>query len=179
MQHLSFDTLIDYVHRELAPDEDARVLAHLEACETCARELNLETAIAERLRIRAREEELELPLGMSSAIMARIASLRPSPLAALLAPFRHGPLRPLLFVPAAVAIAAAAVFLPVTTQRTTGPAFPVSYYLEEHAAHAQENPLADRSSTVMMTSLERTVSTETVPLIQSVNAASIMEDGAR
>ncbi|MBV8602498.1 MAG: zf-HC2 domain-containing protein [Candidatus Eremiobacteraeota bacterium] len=176
MQHLGNDTIIDYLHRELAPGEDAAVLMHLEACADCSVRLNLESAIGGRLRAQAKAEELDLPLGMREAIMARIAAeaAAPTPWERLAAW-----LRPAVVVPVVAAAALAAVLIPMGTQHAAAPTLPVMYYLEEHAAHAQENPLADRSATVMMTSLERTASTETVPMMQAVNAASLVDSGAR
>ena len=176
MQHLGTNTLIDYLHGELAPGEDATVLAHLEGCAACTRELNVEAGITDALRAAARAEALELPLGMSSAIMARIAASSQSPLGRL-----QGWLRPVVLVPLAAAVTAAAIFFPLNAHKTVPPrALPVSYYLEEHAARAQENPLADRSAAVMITSLERTASAGSVPPVQSVNAAlTAADDGAR
>ncbi len=106
MQHLTSDLLIDYLHHELGPADDARVLAHLEMCEECKPELNVEATITDRLRAIARAEELELPLGMQSAIMARIADLQPNPWQSL-----RRFLRPIVIVPFAAAVAAGAFFL--------------------------------------------------------------------
>jgi len=105
MQHLTSDLLTDYLHHELAPADDARVLAHLETCEECKRELDIEATITDRLRAIARAEELELPLGMQSAIMARIAGLRPAPWQTL-----RRFLRPIVIVPFAAAVAAGTFF---------------------------------------------------------------------
>lgn len=184
MQHLNIDTLIDYQRGELAPGDDAAVLAHLEACADCTRRLNAESVLVELLRADARATERELPLGMRSAIMARIASLAPTPWERI-----AGWLRPIVVVPAAVAVAAAAfvVVLPLTQHPAQQPAgVPVSYYLEEHAAHAQENPIADRSAAVMMTtSFARTASTKSTvgqaapPLIEAASAMTLADDAAR
>lgn len=149
MQHLTSETLIDYLHHELSPADDARVLAHLESCATCTSELNVEASITERLRAVARADALELPLGLRGAILARIASRDAGPTAAL-----RRWLGPILLVPFAAAVAAAAFFLspalsPPTAQTA---ALPVSYYLEQHAVQAQENPLGDRG-TIIMSSL--------------------------
>lgn len=150
MQHLSSETLIDYLHHELAPGEDARVLAHLESCATCTRELNIEASITDRLRAVAQAEELDLPLGLRSAILSRIASDEVGPAAAL-----RRWLRPVLLVPLGAAVAAAVFFLsPVLAPQTTQTAaLPVSYYLEQHAVQAQGNPLGDRGA-MMLTSLD-------------------------
>jgi anti-sigma factor RsiW len=153
MQHLTSETLIDYLHHELAADEDARVLAHLAACELCSRELNVEATITDRLRAVAHSEELELPFGMQSAIMARIASERSAGVGTL-----HRFLRPLVIVPFAAAAAAAAFFLtPVLSPApTTAPAaLPVSYYIQQHDVREVDNPLGDHS-TFILSSLNTT-----------------------
>ncbi|HEY1727357.1 MAG TPA: zf-HC2 domain-containing protein [Candidatus Baltobacteraceae bacterium] len=165
MQHLTSDLLIDYLHHELGPADDARVLAHLETCEECKHELNVEATITDRLRAVARAEELDLPLGMQSAIMARIADLRPNRWHAL-----HKFLRPIVIVPFAAAIAAGAFFLtPVLSPPASQSAgLPVSYYLQEHDVRAQENPLGDRSA-VILSSLNST--NDGVPVMQAVDAS--------
>jgi len=165
MQHLTSDTLIDYLHHELEPADDARVLAHLETCEDCKRELNVEATITDRLRAAARAEELELPPGFRSAIMARIAALQPSAWQSVL---RF--LRPVVVIPFAAAVAAGAFFLtPVLSPQTTSrAALPVSYYLQEHDVRADEYPLGDRSA-VILSSLNS--ANDGVPVIQAVDAA--------
>ncbi|HTX02167.1 MAG TPA: zf-HC2 domain-containing protein [Candidatus Acidoferrales bacterium] len=164
MQHLTSDLLIDYLHRELPPADDARVLAHLEACEECKRELNVEATITDRLRAMARAEDFDLPLGMHSRIMSRIADLQP--------PSWHGLrrfLRPIVIVPFAAAVAAGTFFLTPVLSPSTAPsaALPVSYYLQEHDVRAQDNPLGDRSA-VILSSLNST--NDGVPVLQAVDA---------
>ncbi|MGH7659664.1 MAG: anti-sigma factor family protein [Vulcanimicrobiaceae bacterium] len=144
-QHVSSATLIDYLHHELSPSEDAEVLAHLHSCEACTREMDLEASIADRLRATARATEMEMPAGMHAAIMARIAQHRPTAWEAL-----GAWARPLVFVPVAAAVAAAAFLLVPALSPPPAPArVPVSYYLQQYAAHAQQNPLADRGSAIM------------------------------
>ena len=154
-KHLTSETLIDYLHRELSPPEDARVLAHLEECADCTRELNAEASITEQLRATARASELELPLGMRSAIMARIASQDTA---------QPGLLRrwlsPILLVPLAAAVAAAAFFFSPVGQPAQNAALPVSYYIEQHAAGAQESPLSDHGA-IIMSSLSTPISNAT------------------
>lgn len=145
MHHLNSDTLIDYLHRELSPAEDARVLSHLESCELCAGELQIEATLTERLRSAARVAEVELPLGMQSAIMARIAAIRANPWERF-----ASWLRPIVVVPVAAALAAGAFFLsPLQQQAPARAALPVSYYLQQYAVHAQQNPLADHGTIIM------------------------------
>lgn len=143
-QHINSDTLIDYLHHELSPSEDARVLSHLEACESCAREMNVEASIGDRLRSAARLQELELPLGMRSAILARIAEEARRPWDRLAAW-----LRPAIIGSVAAAVAAAAFYVGPTLQGARSNALPVSYYMQQYAVHAQQNPLADRGTMVL------------------------------
>jgi len=101
---------------------------------------------------------------MQSAIMARIAGLRPAPWQTL-----RRFLRPIVIVPFAAAVAAGTFFLtPVLSPPTSASAaLPVSYYLQEHDVRAQENPLGDRSA-VILSSLNST--NDGVPVIQAVDA---------
>lgn len=144
-QHLNSAILIDYLHHELSPSEDAEVLAHLQSCQACTQELNIEASITDRLRATARAAQMEMPAGMRSAIMARIAEQRPNPWEAL-----RAWLRPLVVVPVAAAVATAAFLLgPALSPAPSTNRVPVSYYLQQYAAHAQQNPLADRSTAIM------------------------------
>ncbi|MBV8150199.1 MAG: zf-HC2 domain-containing protein [Candidatus Eremiobacteraeota bacterium] len=180
--HFTPETLIDYLHRELPPGEDARVLAHLETCTVCTAELNAEAAITERLRAYARAETQEMPAGVRSAVLQHIrtAAAQPTFLERL-----QAALRPLVAVPlAAAAVAAIVIFGPASHRSATSPVtLPVSYYLEEHAAHVQENPLADRSAALMMVpaaSLEPMAQRGQQPaLIHTASIVSFADDSAR
>ena len=154
MQHLTSETLTDYLHHELPPGEDARVLAHLEGCAVCTRELNAEATITDSLRTLARTSELELPLGFGAAIMRRISSEETGPGQAL-----RRWLSPLWLVPVAAAVAAAAFFFsPVLAPQNAHTAIvPVSYYLEQHAVSAQENPLGGDHGAIILSSLSSPV----------------------
>jgi anti-sigma factor (TIGR02949 family) len=144
-QHLNSTTLIDYLHHELPPSEDAEALAHLQSCEACSQELNVEASISDRLRASAREADLEVPAGLRSAIMARIAAQRQSPWQSL-----RSLVRPLVIVPVAAALATAAFLLgPVLLPQSSHAGVPVSYYLQQYADHAGQNPLADRGIAIM------------------------------
>ncbi len=75
-QHPSIDQLVDYTHGELSAREDADVHSHLAACAECAEAHDVETRVGELLRRHAREEEHELPPGLTTAIYARASSER-------------------------------------------------------------------------------------------------------
>jgi anti-sigma factor RsiW len=144
MKHLNSTTLIDYLHHELSPSEDAEVLAHLQSCESCSQELNIEASITDRLRATAKATQLEMPPGMRNAIVARIAAHRPTPWEAL-----RALVRPLIVVPVAAALATAAFLLAPAISPPSTARVPVSYYLRQYAAHAGQNPLADRGTAIM------------------------------
>jgi anti-sigma factor RsiW len=72
-QHPSIDQLVDYAHRELSAREDAVVHAHLATCPECAEAHDAEARLGELLRQHARDEERELPPGLTTAIYARAA----------------------------------------------------------------------------------------------------------
>ena len=176
-QHLTTETLIDYLHAELDSASDAAALAHLEACAQCTAAFESETTFGERLRTNARREALELPLGFQSAIIARLADHQ-SPMQRLAAFWR-----PVIFVPVAAAAAVAAfVLLPLAhgNQGPTGTLLPASYYLEEHAAQVRGNPMADRSATSAMieTSFERPTAGG-VPIGEAANASTLAGDATR
>ncbi len=75
-QHLSTEQLVDYTHGELSAREDADVHAHLAGCAECAEAHDVETRLGELLRRHARDEERELPPGLTTAIYARASSER-------------------------------------------------------------------------------------------------------
>jgi negative regulator of sigma E activity len=77
--------------------------------------------------------------------LARIAEHRPSPWEAL-----RAWARPLIVVPVAAAVAGAAFFIvPALSPPPATARVPVSYYLQQYAVHAQQNPLADRGTAIM------------------------------
>jgi hypothetical protein len=145
--HPTTDTLIDYLHRELPPEQDASVLAHVSACQACAAALEAEAAFTECLRSAARAEEREFPAALRTSILD--AALRREPTwPERLRAFA----RPVILAPLAVGVAAAVLGLVPLSRHPAalGPSLPVQYYLDEHAASAGQNPLADRSATTML-----------------------------
>jgi predicted anti-sigma-YlaC factor YlaD len=141
MQHLNNETLVDYMHGALTPQEDAAVYAHLEACETCRKEFEAEAALTEALRSYATREERELPPTLKAEIWSRIRSAQPSPWTRL-----RQWLRPAVAVPAAAAIALAAYFGVSYLGPQGAPSIEAAYYLQDHAALNSTVPFSDRSS---------------------------------
>jgi predicted anti-sigma-YlaC factor YlaD len=135
-QHITTETLIDYLHGELSPDDDALVLAHLGACQACTAAYNAQTALTERLRAFARSEERELPPRVLFAVRERIARRERQAWWLQLG----AALRPAVALPAAVVLVLAAV-LGLSSIRSGiahAPSIAAAYYLDDHAA------LADR-----------------------------------
>jgi len=142
MEHLTTDTLTDYVHGELPPAEDALVHAHLQACAACQAEFELETSLSEALRTAARDEEYELPSMVKARIWEAVRAERPSPFAAFAA-----------FLRPAIAVPTAAILIVVTyfasplghPQQVHAKTVDAMYYLEQHAAEELQNPLIERN----------------------------------
>jgi anti-sigma factor RsiW len=135
--HLSNELLIDYLRRELPPEDDALVHAHLDTCAACRREYEVEASLGEALRAAAAREEVEFPSLVAARVWEEIRNAKPSPLAQIAALWR-----PLIALPVAAAIAFAIFF--ASPMSHGGPKITASYYLEEHAAQQAQNPLAER-----------------------------------
>src|SRR5580704_999904 len=76
-EHFTTDSLIDYIHGELPPAEDALAHAHLQSCGRCRAEFDRESALREALRLAARQQELELPSMLKAQIWAAVREQRP------------------------------------------------------------------------------------------------------
>jgi len=135
--HLSSELLIDYLRRELPPQDDALVHVHLDTCTACRREYEVEASLTEALRAAAAREEVEFPSLVAARVWEEIRNAKPSPLARIAALWR-----PLVALPVAAALVFA-VFL-VGPMSHSGPKIAASYYLEEHAAQQAQNPLTER-----------------------------------
>jgi len=135
--HLSNELLIDYLRRELPPEDDALVHAHLDACSSCRREYEVEASLSEALRAAAAREEVEFPSLVAARVWEEIRNAKPSPLAQILSFWR-----PLIALPVAAAIAFA-IFI-ASPMSHGPPTIAAAYYLEEHAAQQAQNPLDER-----------------------------------
>jgi anti-sigma factor RsiW len=141
--HPTTAQLIDYIHGELSPGDDAVVHAHLAGCAACRQSHESETRLGELLRQHAAASERELPAGFAARIVE--AATRPDR-----APWweqLRAAWRPAVALPVAAGLALAAylsagVLHPPIRSRTIDAA----YYIENHAALASDMPFADASA---------------------------------
>jgi anti-sigma factor RsiW len=143
--HLSAETLIDYLHGELDPGSDSLVHQHVAACGACAGELDRERALGDALRSAAALDERELPPMLKARIWEAVRAEAPRP---RLVGWVSTLLRPFVALPLAAAAAAAFAFYfagPLSPSAHGAPAIEASYYIERHEAQQLQNPLAERS----------------------------------
>jgi predicted anti-sigma-YlaC factor YlaD len=146
-QHLSADLLVDYLHGELAPEDDALAHAHLSACAACRHERDLEASLSEVLRKTAQAEEQEMPSLIKAAIWEQIREAKPGPMARLAAWLRPAVAVPALVVPAlAVLLVGGWYVSPLHHDTGTAPTIDAMYYLQAHEAQSASAPLSEQSS---------------------------------
>jgi anti-sigma factor RsiW len=138
--HPNQELLIDYLHGELAPGEDAALLLHLESCADCQARYQDEVELSESLRAYARASERELPAGVRNAIWAAIESGErmpswPQRMAAWL--------RPAVALPIAAALVLAAFIGYGSTTHRSGTTIDAAYYLDDHAAITSAVPFSE------------------------------------
>ncbi len=140
MPHLNNDTLIDYMHGALSPQEDAAVYAHIEHCDACRSEFEAEAAITEGLRAYAAARERDLPSSVKAEIWDRVRSGRPNRWSAAQW------FRPAVAFPAMAAVALAA-YLGVAYLGPHGaPSIEAAYYLRDHDDMNSTMPFSDRNA---------------------------------
>lgn len=137
--HYEREILIDYIHGALEPETDAAVFVHLETCAACRALHAQEVSFGEALRGAARADEPELPSLVKARVWEAVRREHPT-----LAQRLFGGWGPRLALPVAAALALG-IYLGVPAIRT-GPAsnpprITAAYYLDEHNAQAQLNPL--------------------------------------
>ena len=170
MTHYSEEILIDYIHGEVSATEDARIHAHMEACEPCRATFDAQAAIGDLLRASARENEREFPSTIKARVWEAVRNERPS-----LADRLRGLLQPAIAVPI-VALLAVAAYLGVPSVHelgSHGPTVAAAFYLEEHAAEGQDNPLADRTNVNATFATDRAAAPTAIPLIDAADAATL------
>ncbi len=142
IQHLSTDQLVDYVHGELPPQEDARVHAHVASCAACRAEADAEEAVRDYLHSAAAADEREMPSAIKAAVWEQIRAAKPGPFASL-----AGLLRPVVAVPLAALLLAGGYFASGLGQRGNQPTVAASYYLQAHAVQSAQGPLSEHAAT--------------------------------
>jgi hypothetical protein len=165
--HADDALLIDYLHGELAPAEDARLHAHLAACDDCRARYDEEAALGDLLRAEA-GGELAFPATIKAGVWAAIRAQEPT-----LGDRLRALLRPVVAVPLA-AVAAVGLYLgvPLVRPGAGGPAVAAAYYFDEHQAEGQENPLADRQANLLEPA-DRGASVAGAPLVDAAGAATL------
>jgi predicted anti-sigma-YlaC factor YlaD len=137
--HYDVDTLDDYLHGALGDERDAVIHAHLEACPECRAIYDESVNVRDWIRTAARAEELEFPSIVKARVFEAIRAQQPSFAGRLRALWR-----PAIALPIAAALAVFAyVGLPIVHGNSPS-GVAATYLLEEHAAVASDNPLADR-----------------------------------
>jgi anti-sigma factor RsiW len=140
--HLNQELLIDYLHGELAPGEDAALQLHLESCTACRARYQEEVELSESLRSYAHATERELPAGVRNAVWAAIESGERAPsLVARMSAW----LRPAVALPIAAALVLAA-FLGFNANAHHGTTIDATYYLDDHAAVTSAVPFNEGST---------------------------------
>jgi predicted anti-sigma-YlaC factor YlaD len=134
------DLLIDYIHHELAAEDDALVYAHLRDCADCCREYRAELAVTEALRGAAGAEEADMPATIPARVRHRV-----------LAPERSRFEFRAFWRPAAMLATAAVLALIVLlalplNHPTAARSVDAAYYFEAHAAQEADNPFGDHTT---------------------------------
>lgn len=146
--HPSIEQIVDYLHGEVAPAEDAAIHAHLAACPECEERRVHEVAITEALRAHAQVTERELPTTVLRNIRQSLARpSSPSLVERIAAAFR-----PIVLFPAA-AVVAAVLFVGVDVWRNHAASvttIDAASYVQNHTAMAATAPFGD--DTPMLTS---------------------------
>jgi anti-sigma factor RsiW len=136
--HLNDEQLIDYLHGELAPSEDAAFAQHIESCAECRVRAEEERRLTESLRSYARATEREMPVGIRHAVWAEIE--RPRGIAAWRDTLTAW-MRPVVAIPAIAALLAIGFFgFQAAQPRATS--IDASYYLDDHAALTSAAPFS-------------------------------------
>jgi anti-sigma factor (TIGR02949 family) len=170
MQHLTDEKLIDYLHGALAPQDDAAVYAHIEACPECRKRYDTEVALTEMLRSHNQHEERELPATLKAEIWQRIREQE--------APARGGfwsMFRPALALPVAAALALG-LYFGVWHNGSGAPTIEAAYYLQDHAALNSTVPFNDHG-TINPDDLESSANSNQTAV--EIEAASYTADANR
>lgn len=139
-EHLTSDQLIDYIHRELSPEDDAAILVHIESCAHCRADYEAEAKFSDALRAHAKLTERELPAGVIHRIWSAIDEPAAPSLRERLAAF----LRPAVALPVAAIVALAIYFgAGANHGNVAQQTIDAAYYLDDHAALTRTVPFGE------------------------------------
>lgn len=130
-EHITTETLVDYLHHELAVEDDARVLAHIGECAACRAAYHAQAQLTDRLRAFALAEERDLPPRVVFGVRERLAR-RTHP-----AWWRRlAPARAVVGLPVAAAVVLAVLFgfSSIRPNLSHAPSIAAAYYLDDHTA---------------------------------------------
>lgn len=146
--HPSIEHIVEFLHGELSPAEDAAIHAHLAGCSDCERKRSEELAIIEALRRYGQATEREMSARLASKIRTAAAESRPGAWQRLVAGFR-----PMVMIPAAAAVGLAVYFGYHSWHHATAPtAINAAYYVNNHNAMAASAPFGDAAPPITLTS---------------------------
>lgn len=146
--HPSIERIVDYLHGELSPAEDAVIYAHFAACPECDAKRSEELAITDALHAYARNTERDMPAGLATRIQIAAVQSQPGAWQRFMAPFR-----PMVMVPAAAAVALAIYIGYSSWHRAAAPpGIQAAYYVNNHAAMAASAPFGDAAPPITLTS---------------------------
>ncbi len=137
--HPTPEQLVEYLHGELPPPQDAAVHAHLAQCSGCGQAYEAEAALTELLRTHARSEERELPYRVVAAVRDAAAGATAPPAWERI----RSALRPVVLVPAAAALAVALYFGMSGRHSGGSTSINAAYYVTNHAALTATTPFSE------------------------------------
>jgi anti-sigma factor RsiW len=139
-QHLSPETLLDFLHGELPEGEDAAVHAHLAECRECSAAYDSEASLTEVIREHYHAQERELPQGVVLRIRDAVAASHVPWWRRLTAS-----LRPLTVGTAIAAGLLFGTFLSLRTWHSHAQASTIdaAYYLDDHSSLAPTTPFGE------------------------------------
>ena len=169
--HYDRENLIDYLHGALEPEADAALFEHLELCAPCRALHDEEAGLGEALRSAARAEELEFPSLIKARVWDAVRREQPTWRTRLLSGWG-----PRLALPLAAAVALV-VYLggPIVRHGAVGtPGVAAAFYLDEHNAEVQNNPLGPGiAPTVFGSDAQEATTVSAASFIDTADAATL------
>jgi len=150
--HPSIERIVEYLHGELSPAEDAAIYAHLASCPECDGKRTEELAITEALRGYAHATERDMPPGLATRIRSVAMQAQHGAWERFVAGFR-----PVVMVPVAAALAVAIYIGYDSWHHAAAPtSIQAASYVNNHAAMAASAPFGDAAPPLTLTSDDAT-----------------------